>query len=32
LPPAVKAVTAALVRTEVAHFDESGFRTAGKLF
>jgi hypothetical protein len=30
--PAVKAITAALVRAEVAHFDESGFRTAGKLF
>jgi len=30
--PAVKAITAALVKAEVAHFDESGFRTAGKLF
>lgn len=30
--PAVKTITAALVRAEVAHFDESGFRTAGKLF
>jgi Transposase IS66 family len=29
--PAVKAITAALVRAEVAHFDESGFCTAGKL-
>ena len=29
--PAVEAITKVLVRAEVAHFDETGFRTAGKL-
>ena len=29
--PAVEAITKALVKAEVAHFDETGFRTAGKL-
>jgi transposase len=29
--PAVKAVTAALAAAEVVHFDETGFRTAGRL-
>ena len=29
--PAVEAITKALVKAEVAHFDETGFRAAGKL-
>jgi hypothetical protein len=29
--PAVEAITSALVKAEVAHFNETGFRTAGKL-
>jgi transposase len=29
--PALKAIVGALVRAEVAHFDETGFRTAGRL-
>jgi transposase len=29
--PAVEAITKALVKAEVAHFDETGFRTAGRL-
>jgi transposase len=29
--PAVKAITSALVKAEAAHFDETGFRTAGRL-
>jgi hypothetical protein len=31
IAPALKAVTRRLIGTEVAHFDETGFRTAGKL-
>ncbi len=31
LAPALKAITEHLVSAEVAHFDETGFRTAGKL-
>jgi transposase len=31
LAPALKAVTEHLVRAEVVHFDETGFRTAGRL-
>jgi transposase len=31
LAPALKAVTEYLISTEVVHFDETGFRTAGKL-
>jgi transposase len=31
ISPALKAVTGHLVKAEVAHFDETGFRTAGRL-
>jgi transposase len=31
ISPALKAITDHLVRAEVAHFDETGFRTAGRL-
>jgi transposase len=31
ISPALKAITAHLVSAEVAHFDETGFRTAGRL-
>jgi transposase len=31
IAPALKAITSALIASEVAHFDETGFRTAGRL-
>jgi Transposase IS66 family len=31
LAPAVQAITTHLISAEVVHFDETGFRTAGKL-